>query len=171
MRRTPAQQLSPQRVGRSSSVISGTSLRHDRCFRAVTIADLRGLSSVAGAGAFLAVVTTGSRWRSGGVVGCASSASLQAGGLPATSPLRPRLLAKPAAAALFRPYHCRAGDLGQRPPLPLRRRLVAVGRGDDAGHCEAMSRSSSGVTNRRLTVATSRSGSSGPGRTTPRPSA
>ena len=27
-----------------------------------------------------------------------------------------------------------AGDLGQRPPLPLRRWLVAVGRGDDAGH-------------------------------------
>jgi len=51
VRRTPARQLSPQRVGRSSSVISGTSLRHDRCFRAATIADLR--SSLAGAGVFL----------------------------------------------------------------------------------------------------------------------
>ena len=54
MRRTPARaQLSPQRVGRSSSVISGTSLRHDPCFRAVTIADAR-------------AVVVGRRWRFSG---------------------------------------------------------------------------------------------------------
>ena len=34
----------------------------------------------------------------------------------------------------FRNHDRRAGDLRQLPPLPLRRRLVAVGRGDDAGH-------------------------------------
>ena len=39
-----------------------------------------------------------------------------------------------AAAAPFSDYDCRDGDLGQRPPLPLRRRLIAVGHGDDAAH-------------------------------------
>ena len=45
-----------------------------------------------------------------------------------------RRLIQHRAAAPFRGHDRRAGDLGQRPPLPLRRRLVAVGRGDDASY-------------------------------------
>ena len=85
----------------SSGVMSGTSLCQDRGSRAVTIADLRGPSSLAGAGAFLAVVTTGSRSVAGGVVDCAAARPLLVG--YRTGRLRPPPSPKPGGGRLFRP--------------------------------------------------------------------
>ena len=143
--RNSASAASPRRWC-SSGVMSGTSLRHDRGFRAVTIADLR--SSLAGCERRPMLAPWLMCW-------CLSGGSSG----------RARFFASPSAAACppptsgggsFSGHDRRAGDLGQLPPLPLRRRLVAIGPGDDAGHVGWHLGADSGGTKRRRQIWASR---------------